>query len=110
MLVPAACGEVREQLECEQVRAAVGELRAEVDVQAFDVEPSRAGSCDRLEGVVRVEPELRPAVARANGLVGLRLDAECHAHEHAPHSRGGGALDLVECVQHHEGVELGGGS
>ena len=64
----------------------------------------------RLERIVRVEPELRAAVARADRLVRLGLDPGRDAHEHAPDAGRGCARRLVERVEHDERARLGGGA
>jgi hypothetical protein len=109
-LVAAAVGELREQRHREQMRAHVGELRADVDVQALDVEPGGKCGADRLDRVVLVQPELGAAMAGADGLVRLRLDAGGHADEDATHARLGGTRGLVERVQHDERPGLGRGT
>ena len=109
-LVAAARGEAGEQLDREQVRVRVRELRADVDVQPLDGEPGFARPPDRFERVVCIEPELRPEVSRADRLVRLCVDAGRDAHEHASHPGLRCAQRLLERVEHDERVELGGGA
>ena len=99
---PAAVGELGEQRDREQVRAHVRELRADVDVEALDVEPCGERGADRLDRVVLVEPELGAAVAGADRLVRLRLDSRRDADENAADARGGSAPGLVERVEDDE--------
>ena len=109
-LVAAARGELPELGDRLQVRAAVGELGADVHVQPFDLEPGRARRGDRDERLVRVEPELRAAVAGADRLVRLGFDAGRDADEHAADAGLGRARRLVERVERDERARLGRGA
>jgi hypothetical protein len=104
-------------------RVGVEDLRADVAVQSDQAQPRRAEhAAHRLRGVPagQREAELLVLVRGGDVLVGVRLDADRHAHQHVLH----GALvasdpvqpdDLVERVQHdradsdrHPRGELGG--
>ena len=106
-LGPATVGELGQQRDREQVRAHVRELRADVDVQALDVEPCRKRGAHRLDRVVLVEPELGAAMAGADLLVRLGLDSRRDADQDAAYARVGRAHGLVERVQDDERSCLG---
>ncbi len=109
-LVAAARGELAEVGDCLQVGAAVRELGADVHVQSLDLEPGCAcrGDCD--ERVFRVEAELRAAVAGADRLVRLGLDARRDAHEHPADAGLGSARRLVERVDRDQRARVGRGT
>ena len=108
--VAATIRELGEERDGEQVRAHVLELRADVDVQALDVESGAERRADGLDRVVLVEPELRAAVAGADRLVRLCLDARRDADEHAANAGGGSPFGLVERVEDDERAGVGGGA
>jgi poly-gamma-glutamate capsule biosynthesis protein CapA/YwtB (metallophosphatase superfamily) len=80
----------------------VEQLRPDVDVQPGDVEAGLARPPDGLAGGGGWETELRAVMAGPDGLVRVCLDPGRHAHEHAADTGAGGALDLVERVEHDE--------
>ena len=93
-LVAAAGRERCEQLDGRRVGGHVGELRADVDVHAGDVEVERQRVADDAESRVGREPELRSVVAGPDRLVRVGLDAEGHADEDAPDARRDGSPGL----------------
>ena len=67
--------DVDQPLHREQALGALRELRADVDVQACDVEPCRSRVADGSDRVVGDEPELRLGVRGLDRTMRLGLDA-----------------------------------
>ena len=68
-------------------------------VEPEHVEPARERVLDQQSRLRRREAELRAVVPRADRLVGVGVDAERDAHEHALDTGGGGDLRLVGRVE-----------
>ena len=98
-LRPAFGGEAGEPVHGEAGRRDVEELRAEVHVQAFDVQLELACLLDQPERLVRRQAELRAAVAGLDRVVRVGVDARRHPHEHALDARGRGPQGLVRGVE-----------
>ena len=98
-LVAARRGERREPDDRLGLRVEVGELRSDVNVQAQHVEAARERVLDQRARLRRREAELRAVVPGADRLVGVGVDAERDAHEHALHPGGGRQHRLVGCVE-----------
>ena len=94
-----ALAERHEPVDGDEALVDAGELRADVEVDAGDVEAGRAGGRDRGDGGVRREAELRLVVRRLDRLVRDRLDARGEADEDAPYAGGRRAGRLVGCVE-----------
>ena len=94
-LVAAARGERREPHDRLGLRVEVRELRADVDVNAEHVEPTLERVGDERARLVGRQPELRAVVPGADRLVGVGVDAERDAHEHALDAGAGCQLGLV---------------
>jgi hypothetical protein len=86
----------------------VGELRADVDVDAHDVEPEVECLRDGCPRLIGRQAELRSVVTRANRLVRVGVDAERHPHERLPDARGGSKRRLVRSVEDDRGSDRGG--
>ena len=95
--------EVRPTLACEGRQPGDGrpysrrleQLRADVHVQAGDLEARGAGGVDRLEGVFGRQPELRAAMAGRDRSMRLCLDPGGHADQYAFDSCHGSPRNLV---------------
>ncbi len=72
----------REQRDRLLVSGDVRELRADVDVEACDLEPEIEGALERPERGVGRQPELRAVMPGLDRLVRVGLDAERHADQH----------------------------
>ena len=81
-----------EPVDGEQALVDPLELRADVEVDAGDVEAELAGRArSRSSASSGAEPELRLVVRGLDRLVRDGLDARRQPHEHAPHAGGGRA-------------------
>ena len=108
---PAQPLEEREDaLEREHALVRPRELRADVDVEALDLEPELASALDLPLGGVGREAELRLLVRRLDRAVRHGLDARRQPHEHAAHAGRGRRLRLARPVEHDERARLGRGA
>ncbi len=91
-----------------RLRGEVGKLRADVDVEAEDVE----AACERIRDgdacLRRWQAELRAVMPRDDRLVRVGVDTQRDADEDAPDARGCRERDLVGCVEHDRRVFFGG--
>ena len=94
-LVAAVGREGGEPVDAHARGERVAQVRAEVEVQAGDVEPGGERAAHGLDGVVGRQAELGAVVAGADGVVGVRVDAGGDPHEHAAHPGGGRTVDVV---------------
>ena len=86
-LVAAARDEPGEAHDRLRLRVEVGQLRAHVDMHAEHIEPEIERLGDHRPRLRGRQAELRAVVAGADRLVGVRVDAERDAHEHARDTR-----------------------
>ncbi len=93
-------------LEREDALVDAAELRADVDVEALDLEPELPGAFDLALGEVGSQAELRLLVRGLDRAVRHRLDARRQAHEHAPHAGGRSRLRLTGRVEDDERIRL----
>ncbi len=98
-LVAARRGERREPHDRLRLRIEVGELRSDVDVQSEHVEAACERVRDQRAGLRRRKAELRAVMPGADRLVGVGVDAERDAHEHALHPGGSRHHRLVGRVE-----------
>ena len=96
----ARCRELRSPVDARARRVGVAKLRAEVHVDARDLEAGAQRFGDRRGRGLRRQPELRAVVRRADRGVRVDVDPRSHANEYAPYARRDRALDLVGGVEH----------
>ena len=103
-LVAAPRGERREPHDRLGLRVEVRELRADVDVDAEHVETALERVGDERPRQVGRQPELRAVVPGADRLVGVGVDAERDADEHALDAGLRRERGLVGRVEHDGGA------
>src|SRR4029077_11933230 len=100
---PGQALEEREHaLECKHAFVRPGELRADVDVHALDLEAELARPLDLALGGVRGQAELRFLVRGLDRAMRHRLHARRKAYEHAPDARGRSLLRLARRIEDDE--------
>ena len=93
-------------LEGEHALVGAAELRADVDVEAVDLEPELPCPLDLALCGVGSKAELRLLVGGLDRAVRDGLDARRQAHEHAPHAGGRRRLRLTGRIEDDERIRL----
>ena len=103
---PQPLEEREDALEREHALVRAAELRADVDVQALDLEPELARPLDLPFGGVGRQAELRLLVRRPDRAVRHGFDARRQPYEHAAHAGRGRRLRLARPVEDDERADL----